>query len=145
VQHGNGATNCQVSSSRTNPTNTSSRYSLAVPVAIAENNIVPASVAVPLCGSGAAMNLAGYTLTAAVYLAGPEFTWTGSMHVNSYGPGGVYDWGIQMFNPLKNNDWNYLSYRFSQSIQVDHVAIQLDANEFWVGTMYIDDVVITGP
>jgi hypothetical protein len=145
VASGNGATNVQISSTKTNPQNVASQYSLAVPVAIYENNMVPAAVTVPLCQAGSPINLAGYTLTAAVYLAGPAFAWNGGMHVNTYGPGGVYDWGIQMLGPLKNDDWNCLSYTFSQSLQVDHVSIQLDANEYWVGTMYIDDVVIVGP
>jgi hypothetical protein len=145
LAYGNGATNVQISSTKTNPNNSNSRYSLAVPVAIYDSLMVPAAVAVPLCQAGTPINLAGYTLTAAVYLAGPAFDWNGGMHVNSYGPGGNYDWGIQMFDPLKNNDWNYLNYTFTQSIQVDHVSIQLDANKYWVGTMYIDDVTITGP
>jgi hypothetical protein len=145
VASGNGATNALISGAMTNPNNPSSHYSLAVPVAIYDSNMVPAAVAAPLCNAGTPINLAGYTLTAAVYLAGPAFTWTGGMHVNSYGPNGNYDWGIQMFNPLKNNDWNFLNYTFTQSILVDHVSIQLDANEYWVGTMYIDDVVIAGP
>jgi hypothetical protein len=146
VSYGNGATNIQISSTRTNPNNLSSHYSLAVPVAIYENLIVPAAVAVPLCKTGTPINLAGYTLTAAVYLAGPAFDSNGGMHVNTYGPGeNNYDWGIQMFNPLKNNDWNFLNYTFTESIQVDHVSIQLDANKYWVGTMYIDDVIIAAP
>jgi len=116
---------------------------LAVP-GTANGQIV--SVTVPICRSGSTQNLAGFTLSAWVRLTGTALSPDSFVFFDAWSASGSVD------NPVLTGDsivvldtWYHLSTTFSSTIDADHVAIRLNPEMSWSGTMYIDSVTLTGP
>jgi hypothetical protein len=114
-------------------------YALRVPVSTNGTSIVDAFIQVPLC-AGSSVNLAGSTISASVYLAGPQLGQWSSVAI------GIPD---NLNGPTMGpaNHWFTVQGTIS-STQVTDVAINLNVNGAtdvaWTGIMYIDNVVISG-
>lgn len=117
---------------------------LAVPGLTDGSTVV--SVAVPVCRQGASVNMAGFTLSAWVYLTGTDLSSLSFLFFDAWGPSGVFSSPVLTGDKITVlNTWYQLSATFASTIQADHVAIRLNPNAAWTGTMYIDSVSITGP
>jgi hypothetical protein len=137
---GNGATNMQLSQAQ----HRGGSYSLAAPILIDMTNTYTAGVA---ASTSCSVNLAGYKLSAWIYF---DSTMSLSDHYNVVQvdnwntSGGQGDhiplkWGNI---PLKS--WFEITYTFVSAVPVNRIGIRLSPAGNWQGTMYIDDVVITG-
>jgi hypothetical protein len=139
----NGAKNALLS----HTTYKSAGGSLAVPINIDQMTTYTAQVAVSPCKTPGTINLAGYQLTAQVFLAGRELTaWNDAFQIDTWGPSGAADnfvllWGS---GPIPTNEWFPIIATFSSSIAVNRIGLRLTPGSInWNGTMYVDDVVIT--
>jgi len=137
----NGASNVLLSHSQYQSPGTS----LGAPVLIDVATSGSAEVSVPPCRTGEAINLAGYELSASVLLIGPELTtWSDAFQLDAWGPSGqgenqVLLWGSQ---PIPTGTWFSVRAKFMSATPVTRVGLRLTPSSNWVGTMYIDDVVI---
>jgi hypothetical protein len=119
--------------------------SLGVPILIDVATSATAEIAVPPCRTGAAINLAGYELSASVLLVGPELTtWSDAFQLDTWGPSGLGDnlvllWGS---NPIPTGAWFSVRAKFLSGTAVNRIGLRLSPSSNWVGSMYIDDVVI---
>jgi hypothetical protein len=118
---------------------------LGAPVLIDVATSSTAEVSVPPCRTGEAINLAGYELSASVLLNGPELTtWSDAFQLDSWGPSGLGDnlvllWGS---SPIPTGVWFSVRAKFMSGTPVTRVGLRVTPSSNWVGTMYIDDVVI---
>ena len=91
------------------------------------------------------MKLAGYELRASVLLVGPELTtWSDAFQLDTWGPSGPGDnlvllWGS---NPIPTGTWFSVRAKFVSQAAVSRIGLRLTPSSNWVGTMYVDDVVI---
>ena len=137
----NGASNVLLSHSQYQSPGTS----LGAPVLIDVATSATAEVSVPPCRTGEAVNLAGYELSASVLLIGPELTtWSDAFQLDAWGPSGpsenqVLLWGSQT---IPTGTWFSVRAKFMSGTPVTRVGLRLTPSSNWVGTMYIDDVVI---
>jgi hypothetical protein len=135
----NGVTNVTITTSRTHD----GSRALAVP-ALANGQVV--SVAVPVCLDGNTVNVAGFTVSAWVYLTGTDLSTYSFIFFDAWGA------SENVGNPVLTgtkittmNTWYHLTTTFASTIDADHVAIRLNPEVSWTGTMYIDSVTIAGP
>ncbi len=144
---GNGAM-VPISSTTTvcpNATCPGSTRSLRVDMSMDMETTRTASVAVPLCQSGDAIDLNGRTISVHVYFAGDaDFGALSVLQAKPWGLGGAQTVCNLMWGPLMTaNAWLTGTCQFTESLQVNHVAIVVkNSGAPWSGTMYIDDVQI---
>jgi hypothetical protein len=137
----NGATNALLTHSQYQSADTS----LGVPILIDLATTYTAEVAVSPCQSNDTINLAGYELTARVFLAGPELTtWSDALQIDTWGPSGQGDYFVLYWgsNPIPTGTWFSITATFTNSTPVNRIGLRLTPTSNWVGTMYIDDVAI---
>jgi len=137
----NGATNALLTHAQYQSSNTS----LAVPILIDSNTTYGAEVAVSPCQADGTVNLAGYELTARVFLAGPELTtWSDALQLDTWGPSGQGDYFVVYWgsNPIPTGTWFSITATFVSGKPVNRIGLRLTPTSNWVGTMYIDDVAI---
>lgn len=137
----NGATNALLTHSQYQSFNTS----LAVPILIDSNTTYGAEVSVSPCQSDGTINLAGYELTARVFLAGPELTtWSDALQIDTWGPSGQGDYFVAYWgsNPIPTGTWFSITATFVSGTPVNRIGLRLTPTSNWVGTMYVDDVAI---
>ena len=136
----NGVTNVVTSSTVVEDGN----VALAVPGLTNGGPVV--SVAVPICRPGASTNLAGFTMSAWVYLKGTALDTYGFVFFDAWGPSGQASSPVLTGEKIATmNTWYRVTATFSSTVQADHVAIRLNPGMNWTGTMYIDSVTVTGP
>jgi len=148
-QPSNGATNAVISSSRPASYPGTGSYSLVVPLAISASGTWVGGVGVVIC-PGAAISVGGYTLTGYVYFDGPTFpdyavfeamTWTGTdsstdaQHIIMSQAGS---------GTIAIRTWIPFTRTFQAGYLADRFALQVAPNGPWNGTMYLDDIKITG-
>lgn len=137
----NGASNVLLTHSRYQSPDTA----LAVPILIDQATAYTAEVAVSPCPSDDSINLAGYALTARVFLSGPELTtWSDALQLDTWGPSGpgdyfVLEWGS---NPIPTGTWFSITAAFTSSAPVNRIGLRLTPSSNWSGTLYLDDVAI---
>lgn len=93
------------------------------------------------------VDLAGYSGTAQIYLAGSVALtdFTNQILVKTWGSSGVEDNDVPYFGNIPLNQWFKVNLAFSSAQVVNRIAIVLAPSSNWTGTMYVDDVVINGP
>lgn len=116
---------------------------LAVPINVDFSNASLASIAVPLCSS--TMNLAGYTVSAWLYFAGPAFDADTFVFLDAWSASDSYRSPVLIGASIAVNSWISVSLPFPNAIQADHLAINLNPGTSWSGTLYVDSVALTGP
>ena len=137
----NGATNLQISHSQVH----GGSASVATSVLIDYVNSNTAEVAVSPCKTGGAVDLAGYTLTAWVYISGPAFGALDFFFVDTWGPSGLADYSpLAMGSSILTGSWFQVTGGFVSGVPVNRIGFRLAPTTDWNGTIYIDDVVITG-
>jgi hypothetical protein len=141
--NGGGATNGVTNVTTSTTTFHDGPRALAVP-ALANGQIV--SVATPICRPGSTLNLAGFTMSAWVRLTGTALSHYSFVFFDAWSASG------SVGNPVLTGDnimtldtWYHLTTTFSAAVDADHVAIRLNPEGSWTGTLYIDSVTITGP
>ena len=136
----NGATNIGITQSRTH----GGSYALSVPIGIdlLNTNIAEVTVSLPC-----KVNLSGYTGAAYVYFASsyPLTDWTNQLIVDTWSSSGTgpQDHSVPFFGNMPINEWFKVPLGFAGT-DVDRIGITLTPSTNWVGTLYIDDVVING-
>jgi len=137
----NGATNLQISHSQVH----GGSASIAASVLIDYVNSNTAEVAVSPCKTGGTVDLAGYTLTAWVYISGPALGALDFFFIETWGPSGLADNSpLAMGSSILTGSWFQVTGGFVSGVPVNHIGFRLAPATNWQGTMYIDDVVITG-
>jgi hypothetical protein len=138
---GNGASNALLSHTRYQSANTS----LAAPIIIDATTTFTASVAVSPCKTGGTINLAGYQLTAWVYLSSASElpAWQDAFQIDTWGPTGAGDYQVLLWGPISTNAWFKITSTFSSATPVNRIGLRVTPTGSWSGSMYIDDVVIT--
>jgi hypothetical protein len=137
---GNGVTNVTTTSNRVHD----GSRALAVPGSTGAGPIV--SVAAPVCQAGASVNMAGFTMSAWVYLTGTDLSTYSFLFFDAWGPSSQASSPVLTGTKIMSlNTWYQLTATFSSTVQADHVAIRLNPEMSWTGTMYIDSVTVTGP
>jgi hypothetical protein len=134
----NGATNLAITSSERH----GGSSALVAPVSIgtADRNFALVAAA-----TSCSTNLAGYSMSAWVFLAGPALTnWNSAIFIQTWGSSGAGDRNGQYFGNVPTGRWFEVTISFTTPTLVDRIGIELVPNTDWVGTMYIDDVVLTG-
>ena len=117
-------------------------YALAVP---ANCNTGVASVAFQIC-SGSTINMAGYTMSAWVQLTGTALDAYAFLFFNAWGASGNVSSPVLTGDKIAVMDtWYFVQTTFANSVQADHVAIELSPGKSWTGTIYIDGITITPP
>jgi hypothetical protein len=115
-------------------------------VAINTTNVFGASVAVPICQSGGAVDLSGRTISMMVRFEGAtNFNVLNLMRAFAWSATGEdscnLNWGTQM--NLAIGSWQPMSCMFTTSVQTNHFAIDTGVNgDPWIGTMYLDNITI---
>jgi hypothetical protein len=148
-QPSNGATNVVISSSRPSGYPGSGSYSLVVPLAISAAGTWIGAVGIRLC-TGSPISVGGYTISGYAYFDGPTFpdyavfearTWTGTDSttdaqniIRSQAGTGVIPIGT----------WFSFWRPITTSSLADRLSLQVAPNNPWSGTMYLDDIKITG-
>jgi hypothetical protein len=148
-QPSNGATNAVISSNRPSGYPGTGSYSLVVPLAISASGTWIGGVGVRLC-TGSPISVGGYTMTGYVYFDGPTFpqyavfearTWTGTdsatdaQHIIKSQAG---------TGTIATGTWLPFTRTFQAGFLADRIALQVAPNGPWNGTMYLDDIKITG-
>lgn len=145
----NGATNAVVSSNRPASYPGTGSNSLVVPLAISAASTWIGGVGVVIC-PGAPISVGGYTVSGYVYFDGPTFpdfgvfearTWSGTdsatdaQHIimSQIGTGTI---------PIRT--WTPFTRTFQSAGMADRFSLQVAPNGPWSGTMYLDDVKLTG-
>lgn len=116
-------------------------YSLKVPIAINQTSTYVGYVYVPICGAGSTVNLANAVISAWIYLEGPALGMWSTVTIGTPDMLGGADPGS-----LRVGQWFQVKYA-SSATQANEIAIELNVNASdgaWSGTMYIDDVLISG-
>jgi hypothetical protein len=104
-----------------------------------------AEFAVSPCKTGATVDLAGYTLTAWVYISGPAFGALDFFFVDTWGPSGLADNSpLEIGSSILTGSWFPVRGTFVSGVPVNRIGFRLAPTTNWGGTIYIDDVVITG-
>jgi hypothetical protein len=145
----NGATNAVISSTRPSGYPGTGSYSLVVPLAISAAGTYVGGVGVILCPSSP-ISVGGYTITGYVYFDGdafPEYavfaayTWTGTdsstdaQHIIMSQAGS---------GTIATRTWLPFTRTLQSSYLADHLSLEVAPNGPWSGTMYLDDIKITG-
>jgi hypothetical protein len=134
----NGATNIQISQSQRH----GGSSSLVAPILIDESTTFTAEVA---ASTSCLVNLAGNTMTAWVYISGPALTdWGNGIQVDTWAPSGQGDYLVLYWSNVPVGTWFQITAAFTDATPVNRIGIRLSPASNWQGTMYIDDVVITG-
>lgn len=138
----NGATNLQISHSQVH----GGSASIAASVLIDYVNSNTAEVAVSPCKTGGTVDLAGYTLTAWVYISGPALGALDFFFVDTWGPSGLADNSpAAVGSSILTGSWFQLPpVVFVSGVPANRIGFRLAPTTNWSGTIYIDDVVITG-
>jgi len=139
----NGATNLQIAHSQAH----GGASSLGVSVFVDYTNTYTAEVAVPACSSGGSVVLAGYTFSAHLLFSGPQFSsWADAVFLETWGPAGLGDSYPLVMGAasIPIGSWFPVSHQFTSGVAVNRIGIRTGSNDGWRGTMFIDDVVITG-
>jgi hypothetical protein len=116
-----------------------------VPILIDVTTTYSAEVAVSPCESNGTVNLAGYKLTARMFLSGPELTtWSDALQIDTWGPSGAGDYYVLYWGsaPIPTGTWFPITATFSNSTPVNRIGLRLTPSSNWQGAMYLDDVVI---
>jgi hypothetical protein len=104
------------------------------------------SVATPLCKSQSSINVAGFTLSAWVYLSGTALSQYSFLFFDAWGGSDRVSSPVLTGEKIvAMNTWYYLQATFGSAVDADHVAIRLNPEMSWSGIMYVDSVEITGP
>ncbi len=104
------------------------------------------SVAVPLCGTGSVVNLAGYTMSAWVYLTGTELAFESFMFFDAWGASDAVRSPVLTGSKIvAMNSWHHVEATFSSAVQASHVAVRLNPELSWTGIVYIDQIELTPP
>jgi hypothetical protein len=145
----NGATNIGVSSNRPAGYTGSGSYSLVVPVSIDVANTVVAEVGVIFCPSGQ-ISLGGYKISGYYYLDGPAFTDFAFLAAYQWGSNEA-ETGRTMIalnagnDTLPNKQWVQFEKTVTVSAVANHLNFTLSPNSVsWYGTMYLDEIKVTG-
>jgi hypothetical protein len=134
----NGATNIAITQSKYHGGNSA----LIAPVLIDMSTTYDAEVAV---STSCANNIAGYSMSAWVFLSGPELTaWNNNLMVDTWGPSGLGDNSVLYWGNIPTGAWFQITTSFVSAVPINRIGIRLTPNTNWVGTIYVDDVVITG-
>lgn len=134
----NGATNLAVTSAQQR----GGSSSLVAPVSI---GTADCSIALVAATTACLTNLAGYTMSAWVFLDGPAITlWNSGIFIVTWGPSGAGDRNGQYWGNVPTGSWFEVTTSFTNSTLVNRIGIELVPNTDWSGAMYIDDVVLTG-
>jgi hypothetical protein len=127
----------------------SGSYSLRVPVAINGATSYTASVGNIFCPNSST-TVGGYTISGYVYLAGPTLplyaivealSWSVTDATNDYQTILLTNAGTLT---IETNKWLPFSKTLVASPATNVVTLALHPNGAWSGTMYLDDVKITG-
>jgi hypothetical protein len=104
-----------------------------------------AEFAVSPCGTGGAVDLAGYTFTAWVYISGPAFGALDFFFIDTWGPSGLGDDSpLAIGSSILTGSWFLVTGNLVSGVPVNRIGLRLAPTTNWSGTIYIDDVVITG-
>lgn len=142
---GNGALNAAISTTRPSGYPESGSYSLVVPVIVNGTTTAAASVGVQFCEAGKTTSLGGYTVSGYVYFEGPAFPAFAVFAADTWGPTASEASANNIFiNNLVTNQWVPFTVSMSFGFQYDHLALLLGPNGSWSGTMYLDDITVTG-
>lgn len=148
-QPSNGATNAVISSSRPSGYPGTGSYSLVVPLAISAAGTWVGKINVVIC-PGAAISVGGYTLTGYVYFDGPTFpdyavfeamTWAGT---DSSTDAQTIIMSQAGSGTIGTRTWLQFSRTIQTGFLADRFALQVAPNGPWSGTMYLDDIKLTG-
>ena len=135
----NGATNVTSTQTHVHAGN----HALAV-AGLANAQVV--SVAVPLCESGNTINMAGYTMSAWVYLTGTELAFESFMFFDAWGASDAASGPVLTGSKIvEMNTWHRVEMTFSSAVQASHVAIRLNPELSWTGIVYIDEIQLSPP
>jgi hypothetical protein len=135
-----GATNLQITHSQYHPG--SGNSSIVVPVLIDYSSTFSAEVA---ASTSCTINLAGYTMSAWVYISGPALTsFNDGFQIDTWGPSDLGDRFVLYWGNVPIGSWFQITYSFTSAVLVNRIGIRLSPSSNWQGTMYIDDVAITG-
>lgn len=117
--------------------------SLAVVLNVDYSTTFYASVAVPICSS--AMPIAGHTMSAWLYFLGTTFDQYTFLWFTAWSASDQDRVPAKIGSNIPVNQWVNFTVTFPDSVNADHVAIQLSPGTNWNGTMYIDSVTLTPP
>ncbi len=84
-------------------------------------------------------------MSAWVYLTGTTLDSLAFLFLDAWNATSQVSSPVLTGNNITMNTWHHVTATFSSAIQADHVAIRLNPNTAWTGTMYIDSVDVTGP
>jgi len=135
-----GATNLQVTHSQYH--SGSGSASLIAPILIDASSSFNAEVA---ASTSCTINLAGYSISAWVYISGPALDrFNDGLQIDTWGPSDLGDRFVLYWGNVPIGSWFQITYAFTSDVLVNRIGIRLAPSTNWQGTMYIDDVVITG-
>ena len=145
VTGSNGAINAGISSTRPAGYPGTGSYSLVAPVIVDNTTKLAASVGVQFCQAGKTTSLGGYNVTGYVYFSGPALPAYHGFFVDTWGPtASEASNSMIFFNSVVTNQWIPFQASLSFGFQYDHLALRISPNGSWSGTMYVDDVAVTG-
>lgn len=145
----NGATNVVISSTRPSGYPGSGSYSLVVPVAINAAGSWEAEVGTVFCPNST-ISVGGYSISGYVYFDGAAFP--------EYAVLAAYTWAgtdsstaaqrILMSNAgsstIATRTWLPFSQTFNSSYVANRLNLTVAPNGPWTGTVYFDDIKVTG-
>ena len=140
----NGAQNPTTSTTTVCPSSVcpGSTRALQVPMSMDQTTTYSSGVAVPLCGSGATIEVLNRTISMQVYFDGTaDFGVLSAMFAHAWNSAGEVQcnlkWGMTV------HSWFPATCTFVDSFQANHIAIQVNnSGSAWSGTMYVDNVQI---
>ena len=145
VTLGNGAINAGISSTRPAGYPGTGSYSLVVPILVNNTTTSVGSVGIQFCQAGKTTSLGGYSISGYVYFSGSALPAYHAFFVDTWGPTASEASNSMMyFNTLVTNQWIPFTASLSFGFQYDHLALRLSPNGSWSGTMYLDQVAVTG-
>ncbi len=138
----NGATNVL----RTTSQHHGGSAALAIPAFVDNRGSSFAWATVPLCQSSGNFNDNGFTVSAWVMLHGDVPSAFGFINANPWSVNDSDECELSNSTQLQVMDtWYHVSCSFSPGHVVDRLSIIFSPAQTWTGTLYLDDVTITGP
>ncbi len=91
--------------------------------------------------------MAGDTVTAWVFISTPQtFQPLDFFLIDTWGPSGAGDNSpLAIGSGILTNTWFQVTDQLVSGVSVDHIGFRLSLTSNFAATMFLDDVVITGP